>query len=1214
MITLFKGLGLSTAFLFSGISGIAYSADYPANIDYGDKGRFIAKRGTEYGRTAILMPVGPLLINLPEGPGSTNVGLDDGVLNRTRDSAWDLSDLENPTLFRQLSCDRFEESDPQCYPGMPILAHATVVRYDSERGPVLYARNSGHLSYHADQRGTDAELSDAYMSSEWNYDPIGYLHMTAPYYTRSYWDYGANNEGQFIIRDTSQLIEGGPVSPYTVEGIPELEELFGPTQLGIWFGEPLVWWDHLNLTNVTGFSSWHGNFLVVASDQRSTGLAIYDVSGFKEGRQPRLISTYNEMRTEPNGNTVGVGGYWSEPYGASKIVFAARQISSPMRNYPAFYIVDFEDPANPYVSCELYFDQDSEDDSDGDGSSDPMYVNFQDHYAYVDHFQVDMNACEQAFDDEQISDAEFDRIVYKFDDIANHCDSSQYFRPIGQVGIFGGYDWWVTPPETGINEQGMCFFVTDDEADTTRPYIAGHRPLDGQSNVPIDTLIHIHIPETLRTESLINAITVTNTDTNETVAFRQQLAHTGTIGVWPNEYLEANANYRVDISGIQDFMGNSMLADSFSFSTNDGDLIGGDTPELPEEEAIPSYEGPSYFPNKSSQLACQPEVENADLWVVNPDNDSVSIFSKELDAESLITSHQFEKEIKLDYEAPTSVSKIDNLFAVTYRDDDKVVFFNAQGFPEFSIDTGHGSQPISSVADGNKLYVSLYGSGELVRINADEKRIETRLEIGPHPKAMALAGQRLLITRFISAKTHAEVYDVDISQETLSSSIITINKVLIADDIVNGSGVPNYLASIVINDDATRAYVTAKKDNTNRGTRPSAGENAEPLDDDNTVRPMIATIDLVNSRDLNTNPETAEGSQDLDNGADPHGISFLPKADVRIHTMQGNNILVLEDSDLNRRTLISTGAAPQEICSTLRTTYVKNFAERSISAIDTAAYLHDARIQLRTETLISVENETLSPSELRGLQHFYESSIPEMGPEGYMSCASCHFGGGHDGRTWDLTSMGEGLRNTISLNGASGTRFGNLHWSANFDEVQDFEIQMEQLNGGEGLVVGAATFNGESPLELHTTGLSDELDALSDYVSGLGKDSVKRSPYRDYNGELSAAAQRGKIVFDNDNCASCHQGLSYRDGLRHDVGTITSESGQRLASGAIDAIRTPTLIELWDSAPYFHDGSATMLIDVFSRGDHSRDLSESELDDLVAYLYSIDRELYIEDE
>jgi len=43
--------------------------------------------------------------------------------------------------------------------------------------------------------------------------------------------------------------------------------------------------------------------------------------------------------------------------------------------------------------------------------------------------------------------------------------------------------------------------------------------------------------------------------------------------------------------------------------------------------------------------------------------------------------------------------------------------------------------------------------------------------------------------------------------------------------------------------------------------------------------------------------------------------------------------------------------------------------------------------------------------------------------------------------------MGEGLRNTINLRGpGAGAR--RLHWSSNFDEVQDFEGQIRALEGG----------------------------------------------------------------------------------------------------------------------------------------------------------------------
>ena len=147
-----------------------------------------------------------------------------------------------------------------------------------------------------------------------------------------------------------------------------------------------------------------------------------------------------------------------------------------------------------------------------------------------------------------------------------------------------------------------------------------------------------------------------------------------------------------------------------------------------------------------------------------------------------------------------------------------------------------------------------------------------------------------------------------------------------------------------------------------------------------------------------------------------------------------------------------------------------------------------------------------------------------------------------------------------------------------------------------------------------TSGQSAALDALAAYTASLGKDSVKRSPYRTYTGELTESALRGKTLFTDQGCATCHSGKAFRDGLSHDVGTIDVQSGNRLGIvGGLTQIRTPSLIELWDSAPYFHNGSATTIQEVLSTGSHSVNLNASDLDDLVNYLMSIDRELYIED-
>ena len=81
-------------------------------------------------------------------------------------------------------------------------------------------------------------------------------------------------------------------------------------------------------------------------------------------------------------------------------------------------------------------------------------------------------------------------------------------------------------------------------------------------------------------------------------------------------------------------------------------------------------------------------------------------------------------------------------------------------------------------------------------------------------------------------------------------------------------------------------------------------------------------------------------------------------------------------------------------------------------------------------TLQSVATEKLSPTVLAGKQLFYDARDTRLAREGYMSCASCHNDGGGDGRVWDLTGMGEGLRNTVSLRGKGGMAHGFLHWSA----------------------------------------------------------------------------------------------------------------------------------------------------------------------------------------
>ena len=220
---------------------------------------------------------------------------------------------------------------------------------------------------------------------------------------------------------------------------------------------------------------------------------------------------------------------------------------------------------------------------------------------------------------------------------------------------------------------------------------------------------------------------------------------------------------------------------------------------------------------------------------------------------------------------------------------------------------------------------------------------------------------------------------------------------------------------------------------------------------------------------------------------------------------------------------------------------------------------------------------------------------------------SCHNDGGDDGRVWDLTGFGEGLRNTASLRGRGGAgatgSHGGLHWTNNFDEVQDFEGQIRALAGGTGLM-SDSSFNAgtrSQPLGDRKAGLSADLDALAAYVGSLG--SFDPSPYRPSSSTLSTAAAAGKTLFRDLNCGSCHAGAKFTgsgDQTLLNVGTIKSSSGKRNWE-ALTGMDVPTLRDVWATAPYLHDGSAATLADAIAA--HAGFLlPDSQLQQLSAYL------------
>src|SRR5262249_6820288 len=148
--------------------------------------------------------------------------------------------------------------------------------------------------------------------------------------------------------------------------------------------------------------------------------------------------------------------------------------------------------------------------------------------------------------------------------------------------------------------------------------------------------------------------------------------------------------------------------------------------------------------------------------------------------------------------------------------------------------------------------------------------------------------------------------------------------------------------------------------------------------------------------------------------------------------------------------------------------------------------------------------------------------------------------------------------------GRAGIGDGPVHWTGNFDEIQDFEGQIRSFAQGTGLM-SDAQFNAGTrslPLGDPKAGISSDLDALAAYVASLtaAPASAKRA-----GGSYSALAEQGRVYYAAHQCTACHTGSRFTDSaldVRHDVGTIQPGSGKRLGA-PLDGFDTPSLIGVW---------------------------------------------------
>jgi DNA-binding beta-propeller fold protein YncE len=257
--------------------------------------------------------------------------------------------------------------------------------------------------------------------------------------------------------------------------------------------------------------------------------------------------------------------------------------------------------------------------------------------------------------------------------------------------------------------------------------------------------------------------------------------------------------------------------------------------------------------------------------------------------------------------------------------------------------------------------------------------------------------------------------------------------------------------------------------------------------------------------------------------------------------------------------------------------YVANRLRDSLQVIDTA------RFELIAEVPLAAEPPSPEAALVRQGEAIFFDATRSL--DQWYSCHTCHYEGGSNTVTFDTLNDGStgSYKTVLPLYGVTETGPWTWHgWQ------QDFDSSL-----AKSLV---DTMQGPQPT-------ADDVAALAAYMRTL---RAPPSPYREADGNLTAAAERGRQIFMSDRagCTQCHAGPLFTSEGLYDVGLSRS-------SDRYEGFSPPSLLGLHRKTRFLHSGKAKSLEQVLTKY-HSPEqvlgldpLGEGDVADLVAYLQSL---------
>lgn len=484
-----------------------------------------------------------------------------------------------------------------------------------------------------------------------------------------------------------------------------------------------------------------------------------------------------------------------------------------------------------------------------------------------------------------------------------------------------------------------------------------------------------------------------------------------------------------------------------------------------------------------------------------------------------------------------------------------------------TIPTGSGTCHPTFGPDGKYLYVCNQFSNTIDEIDPVSKNIRRSVKVLREPKSFVFSkdGQYLYVTNFLPAQRA----DLDVVAACVSViKLATFEKVKDI-QLANGS---NALRGICITPDGKYVYVSH---NLGRFTVPTSQlqqgwMNTSAFSIIDTDKQEYAGVVIVDDPDRG-----AAGIWSI--ACDPEHIyithSGTHEVSVIDHIAMRQKFEAYPDKskldyDLNflygLRTRISLeGNGPRCMALNDKQVIIPTYFADVLNILD--------KETLELTSVALNPNREESP-EQKGERYFNDAKHCF---QNWQSCNGCHPGDARtDGMNWDL--MNDGIGNSKNCKSLlfshetprcmiSGIReTAELAVRAGFRYIQFYEPDEE---------------------------MSECVDA---YLKAL---KPVPSPYL-VDGQLSEKAEKGRKVFEKLKCGECHSGPYFTDMKMHVIGeNVEFEQGWD----------TPTLREVWRTAPYLFNGAAATMEEVFTIYKHGieKKVSSKDIEALVEYVNSL---------